>query len=63
MDKMEARRKLKGLQLLVHNRSESELERIFDDAIAYIERERPKKRRLTGSRDRQEMSGRDRGVK
>ena len=67
MDKAEARRKLKGLQLIVHNRADEELVSVFNEARAYIDAERPKeepepkkKRKAKDGYDRMERGGEDR---
>ena len=62
MEKAEARKKLKGLQLIVHNRGDEELESVFDEVAAYIEKERPK-RAEKKSRDRMDRGGINRGAK
>jgi hypothetical protein len=65
MEKAEARRKLKGLQSIVHARGDSDVLAVFDEIEEYIAKERPEKpkrsRRERSSYDRSESGGHDRG--
>ena len=75
MEESEARRKLKGLKLIVHNRHDRDVLAVFDQAEAYIAAERPapepeqepepepepkKKRKAKAEHDRMERGGIDR---
>lgn len=64
MDRDESRRKIEGLERLVQNRGEDELEAVFDEVAAYIEKERPEKKRAEkSSRDRMDRGGINREAK